>query len=83
MLVLSRQVNQSIMIGDAVEITVVDIKGDKVRIGINAPSDVSVHRKEVWLAIQEENRQAADPAPEGLDQINRLLEKDRKVEPKD
>jgi carbon storage regulator len=51
MLVLSRQKNESIMIGDTVEITVVDVRGDKVRLGINAPKEIPVHRKEVYHAI--------------------------------
>jgi carbon storage regulator len=55
MLVLSRQRDQSIMIGDDVEITIVDVRGDKVRIGINAPKEVAVHRKEVYEAIRREN----------------------------
>jgi len=58
MLVLSRQRDQSIMIGDDVEITIVDIRDGKVRLGINAPSDVAVHRKEVHDAIKRENREA-------------------------
>jgi carbon storage regulator len=60
MLVLSRKCNETIMVGDMIEITVVDIRGDKVRLGINAPADISVHRKEVWEAIQRESRQAAN-----------------------
>ncbi len=59
MLVLSRHIDESIMIGDEVEITIVDIRGDKVRVGINAPSSVAVHRKEVYQAIRAENEQAA------------------------
>jgi carbon storage regulator len=59
MLVLSRQLDQTIMIGDEVELTVVDIRGDKVRIGIKAPPHVAVHRKEVYDAIRNENREAA------------------------
>jgi carbon storage regulator len=59
MLVLSRQRDETIMIGDEVELTVVDIRGDKVRIGIKAPSHVAVHRKEVYDAIRNENQQAA------------------------
>ena len=51
MLVLSRQKDQTIMIGDNIEITVVDIRGDKVRLGISAPSQIPVHRKEVYDAI--------------------------------
>ncbi len=59
MLVLSRQRDESIIIGDNVQITVVDIRGDKVRLGIEAPAEISVHRKEVFDAIQRENRKAA------------------------
>jgi len=59
MLVLSRQRDESIMIGDDVEITVTDIRGDKVRLGINAPREIEVHRKEVYDAIRRENEQAA------------------------
>ncbi len=58
MLVLSRQKDESIMIGDDVEITIVDVRGDKVRLGINAPRSVSVHRKEIYLAIQKEKEQS-------------------------
>lgn len=60
MLVLSRQRDETIMIGDAVEITIVDIRGDKVRLGINAPAQVAVHRKEVYEAIKAENRRASE-----------------------
>jgi carbon storage regulator len=59
MLVLSRQRDESIMIGDKVVITIVDIRGDKVRLGIEAPEEVPVHRQEVYEAIQRENRRAA------------------------
>lgn len=59
MLVLSRQRDESIMIGDNVVITVVDIRGDKVRLGIQAPHEIPVHRREVYEAIQKENLQAA------------------------
>ena len=65
MLVLSRQKDESIMIGDDVEITIVDVRGDKVRLGINAPRNIAVHRKEIYIAIQkekEENKQQAHPA---------------------
>jgi carbon storage regulator len=54
MLVLSRQKDESIMIGDNVEVTIVDVRGDKVRLGIAAPKDIPVHRKEVYEAIQRE-----------------------------
>ncbi len=59
MLVLSRQRDESIIIGDNIVITVVDVRGDKVRLGIDAPREVSVHRREIYEAIQRENRQAA------------------------
>lgn len=59
MLVLSRQRDETIMIGDEIEITVVDIRGDKVRLGITAPTRIAVHRKEVYEAIRRENEQAA------------------------
>lgn len=57
MLVLSRQRDESIMIGDDVEITIVDVRGDKVRLGINAPRRIAVHRKEIYEAIQREKAQ--------------------------
>jgi len=53
-LVLSRQKDESIIIGDNVEITIVDVRGDKVRLGITAPKDIPVHRREVYEAIQRE-----------------------------
>lgn len=56
MLVLSRQRDESIVIGDNVVVTVVDIRGDKVRLGIDAPVEIPVHRQEVYDAIQRENR---------------------------
>lgn len=59
MLVLSRQRDETIMIGDEIEITVVDIRGDKVRLGISAPTRIAVHRKEVYEAIRLENEQAS------------------------
>lgn len=66
MLVLSRQKDETIMIGDNVQITVVDIRGDKVRIGIVAPIEIPVHRKEVYDAIQRENQNAAALKPHDL-----------------
>ena len=69
MLVLSRQRDETIMIGDDIEITVVDIRGDKVRLGITAPKDVAVHRKEVYEAIKRENRQASQIRAEDLKDV--------------
>ena len=57
MLVLSRKKNESIIINDHITITVVEIRGDKVRLGIEAPKDVTVHRREVYEAIQQQVRQ--------------------------
>jgi carbon storage regulator len=64
MLVLSRQRDESIIIGDDIVITVVDIRGDKVRLGIDAPTAISVHRQEVYEAIQRETagREAQQPS---------------------
>ncbi len=59
MLVLSRHRDEAIIIGDDVEIVVVDIRGDKVRLGVNAPGSVAVHRKEIYESIRMENAQAA------------------------
>jgi len=56
MLVLSRQRDESIVIGENVVVTIVDIRGDKVRLGIQAPGEIPVHRQEVYEAIQRENR---------------------------
>jgi carbon storage regulator len=69
MLVLSRQRDESIIIGDNVQVTVVDIRGDKVRLGIVAPPEISVHRKEVYEAIQRENRKAAGITTDDLAEI--------------
>ncbi len=66
MLVLSRQRDETIMIGDEIEITVVDIRGDKVRLGITAPTRIAVHRKEVYEAIRVENEQASRLAGSSL-----------------
>ncbi len=63
MLVLSRQRDESIIIGDNIVVTIVDIRGDKVRLGINAPTEIPVHRQEVYEAIQRENLKAARLQP--------------------
>ena len=64
MLVLSRHRDESIMIGDNVVVTIVDIRGDKVRLGIDAPKEIPVHRQEVYEAIRRENENAAKIQPE-------------------
>ena len=72
MLVLSRQRDETIMIGDDIEVTVVDIRGDKVRLGITAPREIAVHRKEVYDAIRRENRAAAQVKPEDLPGLGKI-----------
>src|SRR6187549_837041 len=72
MLVLSRQKDETIIIGDDIEITVVDIRGDKVRLGVSAPKEISVHRKEVYDAIRRENREAAQVKPEDLSGLGKI-----------
>ena len=64
MLVLSRHRDESIIIGDNVIVTVVDVRGDKVKLGIDAPREISVHRQEVYEAIRRENQQATLLKPE-------------------
>lgn len=59
MLVLTRKRNENIVIGDNIKITIVEVKGDQVKLGITAPKDVTVHREEIYLEIQKENELAA------------------------
>ena len=69
MLVLSRKKDQAIMLGDNIEITIIEIQGDQVRIGINAPKNVSIYRKELFIEIQEENMKAASSEMVKFDSI--------------
>ncbi len=71
MLVLTRKENESIMIGSDIELKVLDLKDNQVKLGIIAPRNVAVHRREVYLAIQAENAQAAASAP--VDGITDLI----------
>ncbi len=71
MLVLSRHRDESIMIGDEIVVTIVDIRGDKVRLGIDAPQDIPVHRQEVYDAIQRENRKAMRVQPSDTRDVGR------------
>ena len=73
MLVLTRKSNQSIMIGDEIEVSVLSIMGEKVRIGIQAPRDIPVFRKEVYLEIQSEQDQPAGSARAEVDAALREL----------
>ena len=80
MLVLTRRLNQSIKIGDDIEITVIEVRGDQVRLGVAAPRDVSVHRKEIYLQIQQENRAAsAPPDTSSLDALGDAITQQGKV----
>ena len=69
MLVLTRKSNQSIMIGDEIEVSVLAVMGEKVRIGIDAPRSVPVFRKEVYLEIQQEQAEGDDEVNEALDRL--------------
>ena len=71
MLALARKVNESIVINDDVEVTILEIKGDQVKIGISAPKDVPVYRKEVFLQIQKENQEAI--SADGLDALKDII----------
>ena len=78
MLVLSRQKDESIMIGDDVKITIVDVRGDKVRLGISAPKEIPVHRIEIYEAIQREKRGEAAP-----EKPKKQVKKQAKKEPEE
>ncbi len=69
MLVLSRQRDESIIIGDNIVVTIVDIRGDKVRLGIEAPTEIPVHRREVYEAIQRENLRASQVEPNDMREL--------------
>lgn len=73
MLALSRKNNQSIMIGNDIEITILDIRNDQVKIGIRAPKDVGIYRKEIYLQIQEENKQAVETEVPDLGALEQLF----------
>lgn len=73
MLVLTRKIDQSIMIGDQIRIVVVDVRGDQVKIGIDAPRDIMVHRQEVYQEIQAENQRAVLKKQVDLGALERVL----------
>lgn len=75
MLVLTRKKNQSIVLNDNIELTVIEIQGDQVRIGINAPKDVKVFRKEVYVEIMEENQRASEVKIDSLDILKDVIKK--------
>lgn len=73
MLALARKINQSIMIGNDIEITLLEIKGDQIKIGINAPKNVPIYRKEIYAQIQQENKSAVQEVD--MAKIRDLFEK--------
>ncbi|WP_352404936.1 carbon storage regulator CsrA [Sporanaerobacter acetigenes] len=76
MLILSRKKDESIIIGDDIEITIIGIEDDKVKLGINAPKNIDIHRKEIYLQIQEENQKASQMKNNiNIDQLKGLIKK--------
>jgi len=73
MLVLTRKKNESIVINDDIEITIIDIQNDQIRLGISAPKNVSIYRKEIYLEIIEENKKAAENQNISLDDLKKKL----------
>lgn len=73
MLVLTRKKNETIVINDNIEITVIDINNDQIRIGISAPKEVPIYRKEVYLEIKEENKKAAENKNISLEELKKNL----------
>lgn len=73
MLVLTRKPDQSIMIGPDIEITILEVRGEQVRLGINAPREVSIHRKEVFEQIRAENLTASNAPQESLEVLGKLI----------
>lgn len=73
MLVLTRKLGESIAIDDNIKITVVQIKGKQVRLGIQAPSDTKIHREEVYLAIQDQNKEAVASSSDSARRASKLL----------
>lgn len=71
MLVLTRKPNQSIIIGDDIELTVIEVRGDQVRIGIEAPKSISVHRKEIYEQIKAQNLRASKVDTVAVDAIDK------------
>lgn len=71
MLALSRKRNEAIIVNNNIEIKILEIKGDQVKIGISAPKDITIYRKEIYLQIQEENSKSVNV--EGLEALNELL----------
>ncbi|MDW7615242.1 carbon storage regulator CsrA [Peribacillus simplex] len=75
MLVLTRKLNEAIMIGDDIEITILAVEGEQIKLGIDAPKSVDIHRKEIYLSIQQENSEASEIKTNLLENINEYFKK--------
>lgn len=75
MLVLTRKLNESIMIGNDIEITILAVEGDQIKLGIDAPKQVDIHRKEIYLSIQQENNQAVHTEVKTLTNLSEFFRK--------
>ncbi|MBS4535782.1 carbon storage regulator CsrA [Clostridium sp. D2Q-14] len=73
MLILSRKKNESVIIGDNIEVIISDIEDGKVKIGINAPKDIDIHRKEIYEDIQKENKEAANSKEVNIDKLKDMF----------
>ncbi|GMQ58052.1 hypothetical protein AN1V17_24470 [Vallitalea sediminicola] len=73
MLALSRKKGEGIIIGDDIELIILEIGKDQVRIGINAPKDITIHRKEIYVQIQEENKKASNTTDQGINKLKDLF----------
>lgn len=73
MLALSRKKGEAILIGDNIEISIIDIKGEQIKLGIAAPRDISVYRKEVYLQIQEENKASVLTSGKAMQNLKKIL----------
>ncbi|WNS47063.1 carbon storage regulator CsrA [Paenibacillus sp. MMS20-IR301] len=77
MLVLTRKKGESIIVQDNIEITILSVEGDVVKVGINAPKHVDIFREEVYISIKEANKESAAPAPTNLDALMERLRKQK------
>ncbi|MCS0654736.1 carbon storage regulator CsrA [Cytobacillus firmus] len=75
MLVLTRRLKESIMIGDDIEISILSIDGDQVKLGISAPKNVDIHRKEIYLSIQQENSSATQTNAGAIESLSNFFKK--------
>ncbi|MCS0827724.1 MULTISPECIES: carbon storage regulator CsrA [Cytobacillus] len=75
MLVLTRRLKESIMVGDDIEISILSIEGDQVKLGISAPKNVDIHRKEIYLSIQQENSSATQTDAGAIESLSNFFKK--------